>query len=77
MRFAGLKALFRCSNHKGNRLATLMIQGAAAAYARLPRKLFKEGKISSGRRVEIWPQYSAMAVFYVAHLRFTAPLLTI
>jgi hypothetical protein len=25
--------------------------------------------------VEIWPQYSAKAVFYVAQLRFTARLL--
>src|SRR6185437_14027918 len=34
-----LAALFRCSNHKGNRLATLMIQGARAAYARLRHKV--------------------------------------
>lgn len=27
--------------------------------------------------VEIWPQYSAMGVFYVARLAFTAPYLTI
>jgi len=30
-----------------------------------------------GFGVEIWPQYSAMAVFYVAHLRFTMPRFTI
>jgi hypothetical protein len=41
-----LAALFRCSNHKEKRLATLMIQGAYAAYARLPRDVFLAGKIS-------------------------------
>jgi hypothetical protein len=30
-----------------------------------------------GLYVEIWPQYSAKAVFYVAQLRFTARLLAI
>jgi len=54
-----------------------MIQGARAAYARLRREVFSNGKISDPGGVEIWPQYSAMAIFNVAHLRFTAPQLTI
>jgi hypothetical protein len=55
-----------------------MIQGVAAAYARLAAQGFGPTKISGQTyHVEIWPQYSAMAVFYVAHLCFTAPLPTI
>ncbi len=55
-----------------------MIQVRAAAYARLPRKVSGSARVPGyGFRVEIWPQYSAMAVFHVAHLRFTALALTI
>jgi hypothetical protein len=45
-RVAWRKVLFRCSNHKGNRLATLMIQGNAAAYARQAGGFLAASKLS-------------------------------
>jgi hypothetical protein len=57
-----------------------MIQGVAAANARLTltfRQLSQGfaggGDFSENGAAEIWPYYSAMAVFYAAHRLFTPP----
>jgi hypothetical protein len=43
-----------------------MIQVSAAAYARLPIRRQDRAEVPENGYAEIWPQYSAKAVFHVA-----------